>query len=144
MRLLYHRNGDYHLTGNLLDNQIPPYAILSHTWGNDTEEVTFEDVVEGSGRDKAGFKKIIFCGEQAAADGLQHFWVDSCCIKKTSDAELSESLNSMYKWYQRAAKCYVYLADVSVPYQANQWNWEQAFRGSRWFYRGWTLQVSGF
>ena len=65
---------------------MPRYAILSHTWGN--EEVTYEDMVEASGRNKASYKKIKFCGEQAAMDGLRYFWVDSCCIKKPSDSEL--------------------------------------------------------
>jgi Heterokaryon incompatibility protein (HET) len=105
-------NGDFRLTEKFIDRPIPRYAILSHTWG--TEEVTFEDMVEGSGGNKAGYEKIKFCGKQAARHGLQYFWVDSCCIKKSSDAELSESLNSMFRWYYRAEKCYVYLSDVST------------------------------
>jgi hypothetical protein len=92
-------NGDFRLTRKLLDSAISRYAILSHTWGDESEEVTFEDMVEGAGRGKAGFEKIKFCGEQAARDGLRYFWVDSCCIKKSSDSELSESLNSMFRWY---------------------------------------------
>jgi hypothetical protein len=67
-------NGDFRLTGNLLDNSIPPYAILSHTEDDNNQEVTFEDMDEGSGRDKAGYEKIEFCGRQAAKDGLQYFW----------------------------------------------------------------------
>ena len=140
-------NGDFHLTRKLLDNDITqyPYAILSHTWGQENEEVTFEEMVEGSGRGKTGYEKIKFCGKEAVKEGLKYFWVDSCCIKKSSDAELSESLNSMFRWYQRAAKCYVYLSDVSTSKRKrgdeNALNmWEQAFRKSRWFTRGWTLQ----
>src|SRR5277367_2912149 len=117
MRLLKRQsNGGFCLTENLLDEDVRryPYAILSHTWGQPNEEVTFEDMVEGCGLGKAGYEKIKFCDEQAAKDGLQYFWVDSCCIKKSSDAELSESLNSMFRWYQRAVKCYVYLSDVST------------------------------
>jgi hypothetical protein len=138
-------NGDFHLTGKLLDGAIPRYAILSHTWGDESQEVTFEEMVEGLGRGKAGYEKIKFCGKRAARDGLEYFWVDSCCIKKSSDAELSESLNSMFRWYQRAAKCYVYLSDVSTSKRKrgdeNALNtWEQAFGESRWFTRGWTLQ----
>jgi NACHT domain/Heterokaryon incompatibility protein (HET) len=136
-------NGDFRLTEKILDHAIPRYAILSHTWG--TEEVTFEDMVEDSGRNKAGYEKIKFSGKQAARDGLQYFWVDSCCIKKSSDAELSESLNSMFSWYYRAEKCYVYLSDVSTRKRKTmneimQNTWEQAFRKSTWFTRGWTLQ----
>ena len=138
-------NGDFRLTGKLLDNAIPRYAILSHTWGDESQEVTFEDMVEGSGQGKAGYEKIKFCGEQTARDGLRYFWVDSCCIKKSSDSELSESLNSMFRWYYRAEKCYVYLSDVSIRKRKRrdenmQNTWEQAFRKSKWFTRGWTLQ----
>jgi hypothetical protein len=62
------------------DDKIPLYAILSHTWGLDSEEVTFKDLMEGTGKNKAGYKKIEFCRKQAVSDGLQHFWVDTCCI----------------------------------------------------------------
>jgi hypothetical protein len=138
-------NGDFRLTKKLLNDAIPSYAILSHRWKDDSQEVTFEDMAEGTGQGKAGYEKIKFCGEQAAKDGLQYFWVDSCCIKKSSDAELSESLNSMFRWYQRAEKCYVYLSDGPTRKRDGrdgniQDIWEQAFRESNWFTRGWTLQ----
>ena len=96
------------------DGKIPPYAILSHTWGPDGQEVTFKDLMEGTGRDKSGFEKIKFCRERAASDGIQHFWVDTCCIDKSSSAELSKAINSMFRWYQNAAKCYVFLSDIST------------------------------
>jgi Heterokaryon incompatibility protein (HET) len=148
MRLLESQsNGGFRLTGRIADDDISryPYAILSHTWGPDSEEVILEDLADGSAKDKTGYRKIQFCGEQATKDGLRYFWVDSCCIKKSSDAELSESINSMFRWYQRAAKCYVYLWDVSTTKQNTgdekfQDTWGQAFRESRWFTRGWTLQ----
>lgn len=148
MRLLsLQGDGGVGMTPQLLDDEIAQhrYAILSHTWGEDSDEVTFEDILEGSGRDKAGYDKIKFCAEQAARDGLQYFWVDTCCIKKSSDAELSEAINSMFRWYQGAAKCYVYLPDVSrrpdIRVKSNSPStWELAFRKSRWFSRGWTLQ----
>jgi hypothetical protein len=80
MRLLQRReNGELSLTADLVDAEVPErYAILSHTWTR--EEVTFKDFMENTGREKAGYKKIQFCGEQAARDGLQYFWVDTCCI----------------------------------------------------------------
>ena len=144
MRLLCFTNdGGLSLTDEMFnDSEIPPYAILSHTWG--TEEVTFADIVEARGRTKAGYEKIQFCAQQAAKDGLQHCWVDSCCIDRSSSAELSEAINSMFRWYQNAKCCYVYLTDVSK----NGWDgktgstgsWISAFRKSRWFTRGWTLQ----
>jgi hypothetical protein len=82
MRLLLRSNtGEFGLTKDLVGNDtIPPYAILSHTWGADTEEVTFKDLTNGTGKDKPGYKKIQFCGEQAQQDGLQCFWIDTCCI----------------------------------------------------------------
>ena len=137
MRLLKREGpGDFRLTPKLSDRNIPPYAILSHTWGCD--EVTFEDLEQGIAGSRIGYQKIIFCGEQAARDKLEYFWVDTCCIKKSSDAELSFSLNSMFRWYQMATKCYVYLSDVSAHIEIGQP--EAAFRKSRWFTRGWTLQ----
>ena len=115
MRLLeYQSDGSFRLTDRFLDDDLPLYAILSHTWGKESEEFTFEDMVTGLGQVKAGYQKLEFCGEQAAKDRLRYFWVDSCCIKKSSDSELSESINSMFCWYRRAAKCYVYLWDVST------------------------------
>ena len=144
MRLLVHRAHDDWKLVEYHDKNIPRYAILSHTWGADGEEVTFKDLMEGSGKNeashkkKAGYKKIEFCKKQAASDNLQHFWVDTCCIDKSSSTELSEAINSMFRWYQKASKCYVYLSDVSTTYRPLKW--EASFRGSRWFSRGWTLQ----
>jgi ankyrin repeat protein len=113
------------------DEDVPPYAILSHTWGADAAEVTFEDLMNGTGKDKLGYKKIWFCAEQTNLDGLQYFWIDTCCIDKRSSTELSEAINSMYRWYQDAIVCYAYLADVPSKTE---------LPGSRWFSRGWTLQ----
>ncbi len=100
------------------DEHIPQYAILSHTWGADGEEVTFKDLMEGTGKNKAGYNKIEFCRNQAAIDGLQFFWVDTCCIDKSSSAELCEAINSMFRWYKNADICYVYLSDVSTSGRA--------------------------
>jgi hypothetical protein len=142
MRLLHFNNdGEFSLTQFFDD--IPPYAILSHTWG--LEEVTFKDMMEGDGKSKAGFDKIRFCGEQARCNGLQYFWVDTCCIDKSNGTELQGSINSMFRWYRDSAKCYVFLADVpradvDTTDQSHQLPWESAFRRSRWFERGWTLQ----
>jgi Heterokaryon incompatibility protein (HET) len=127
------------------DENIPHYAILSHTWGADGEEVTFKDLIKGTGKNKAGYNKIEFCRNQAASDGLQFFWVDTCCIDKSSSAELSEAIISMFRWYENADKCYVYLSDVSKSGHATNvpsspTTWEASFPKSRWFSRGWTLQ----
>lgn len=147
MRLLqYNNTSDFTLTEDIIDSKaIPPYAILSHRWGTDTEEVTFNDLINGIGKDKPGYEKIRFCGEQARQDDLQYFWIDTCCIDKSSSAELTEAINSMFRWYQRSAKCYVYLSDVSSRTHNDHRKrmrlaWEESFRDSQWFKRGWTLQ----
>jgi Heterokaryon incompatibility protein (HET) len=121
-----------------------PYAILSHTW-IDGQEVTYQELISGTGKSKISYEKIKFCGEQATKGGLLYFWVDTCCIDKSDPDELSTAINSMFRWYRNAKKCYVYLADVTtsgygVDIQANPSIWEVAFRGSKWFTRGWTLQ----
>jgi len=145
MRLLQLNSaGELSLTMNFVDN-IPKYGILSHTWGADQEEVTFQDLAAGISKSKAGYSKIRFCGEQARCDGLEYFWVDTCCIDKSNWTELAEAINCMFRWYQNAAKCYVYLSDIwirnleaSDPFSES--TLESAFRSSRWFTRGWTLQ----
>ncbi|PVH69398.1 HET-domain-containing protein [Cadophora sp. DSE1049] len=145
MRLLeIDSNNKLSLTKDLASN-IPAYAILSHTWGDDGQEFTFEDLVKGAGKLKPGYRKIRFCGDQAARDGLRYFWVDTCCIDKSDAAELQSAINSMFLWYKNAARCYVYLPDVLL-FKENKvqnsydLNFEIAFRASRWFTRGWTLQ----
>ena len=140
MRLLQvDENGEFSLTNDLIDN-IPPYAILSHTWGEDHEEVNFKDLTIGPRKTKAGYRKLRFCAQQAARNSLQHFWVDTCCIDKSNNTELLEAINSMFRWYRNATKCYVYLSDVSANDHDLTNPWELAFRKSRWFTRGWTLQ----
>ncbi|KAF1937825.1 heterokaryon incompatibility [Clathrospora elynae] len=147
MRLLQvDQNGELRLTSDLSDEDVSsyPYGILSHTWGRDDEEVNFADLTKGSGKTKVGYNKLRFCEKQAAHDGLRYFWVDTCCIDKSSSAELSEAITSMFRWYRRAARCYVYLSDVPTRNgngtNVSSQSWETAFRSSRWFRRGWTLQ----
>lgn len=143
MRLLHiSENGRCSLVDFTSDAEIPSYAILSHTWGPDNEEVTFDDISNATGEHKAGYEKIWFCGDQARQDGLHYFWIDTCCIDKTNKAELSRSINSMYLWYRNAARCYVYLHDVSITKrdEDSRDTWKTDFPKSRWFTRGWTLQ----
>ena len=144
MRLLkLSQYGELSLTKDLVLN-IPPYAILSHTWGDDDDEVTFDDLEQGLAKSKVGYTKLQFCGHQARKDKIHYFWVDTCCINKANHAELSEAITSMFRWYRDAVKCYVYLSDVTTRKsdrngQSGQ-AWQSAFRISRWFTRGWTLQ----
>ncbi|KAH8587315.1 hypothetical protein B0O99DRAFT_678190 [Bisporella sp. PMI_857] len=146
MRLLqYNNNSDFSLT-EFLEGDIPEYAILSHTWEqNNSKEVTYAEMISGTGQDKEGFKKIRFCGEQARQNGLPYFWVDTCCINKQNKAELRHSINSMFRWYRSTSRCYVYLSDVSTRKRkasdlSSEHTWELSFRESRWFTRSWTLQ----
>jgi hypothetical protein len=138
MRLLKLENGEFGLV-KLDGNNIPEYAILSHTWGTDGEEVTFEDLMKGTGKDKPGYEKIRICAKQTDLDGLKYFWVDTCCINKADFTELAEVINSMFRWYREAARCYVYLSDVPDCKDPKS-TIESAFRDSRWFKQGWTLQ----
>jgi hypothetical protein len=142
MRLLEVRADSTFSLVNFVGCRIPCYAILSHTWEPNNQEVTLQDFVNGNEKTKAGYKKIRFCGEQAQRDGLQYFWVDSCCIDQSSSADLSKAINSMYHWYRNAARCYVYLSDISArkDNSSSQLSWESLFTQSRWFTRGWTLQ----
>lgn len=107
---------------------VPDYAILSHRWT--ACETTFEDCQRiDTGRKVRDFCYFVRRREVA---GLHWAWVDTCCINKSSSAELSEAINSMAAWYKNAAFCVAYLHDVV--------NWATDFRHSEWFQRGWTLQ----
>ncbi|KAI0197989.1 heterokaryon incompatibility protein-domain-containing protein [Astrocystis sublimbata] len=112
-----------------LGSDIPRYSILSHRW--EDEEVTFQDLTSDRHSDMQGWKKILGCCTISRHEGFRYTWIDSCCIDKSSSAELSESVNSMFRWYKDAAVCYAYLSDVqSIP----------DLPASTWFSRGWTLQ----
>jgi hypothetical protein len=164
MRLLQQQaNGDTDFSLVEFIDDIPPYAILSHTWGADHEEVVFKDIYKGKGKGRAkpGYEKLRFCAQRATEDQIGYFWVpmirplsfftsftncsyqiDTCCIDKSSSAELTEAINSMYKWYKNSTVCFVYLSDVP----RRTWNIEgdgipvASLLGSRWFMRGWTFQ----
>ncbi|KAI9677357.1 MAG: hypothetical protein M1822_008164 [Bathelium mastoideum] len=112
--------------------EIPPYAILSHTWRE--EEVGFEEMVDEAGKKKAVYQKIVQTCKLATKDGLNYAWIDTCCIDKRSSSELSEAINSMFQWYSKAVVCYVMLDDVRAA------NLVYELEEARWFTRGWTLQ----
>lgn len=141
---------------------IPPYVILSHMWGADDDEVTFQEmVVEPEQRplsttSQPGYEKVLktceiaknsispqradeedsFYARRVHSNSLvpeiQHVLIDTCCIDKSSSAELSEAINSMYRYYQDAVICFAYLSDMTENLRT--------FETSRWFTRGWTLQ----
>ncbi|RYP65587.1 hypothetical protein DL771_008241 [Monosporascus sp. 5C6A] len=118
---------------------LPGYAILSHTWGKDSEEVSYDDVSTGRlATAETRPNKVSGCCKQAKEDGYKYVWIDTCCINKTNSVELQEAINSMFRWYQEAQICYVYLSDV--PPGDDPQDPQSAFFSSRWFRRGWTLQ----
>lgn len=126
------------------EQNVPRYAILSHTWSQSPEdEVLYSDVVQGSSHQKPAYNKVRAALFQACQDGFQYCWIDTCCIDKSSSAELSEAINSMFRWYQNASRCYAFLEDVSIPVVAESSYLDAVhneMRDSRWFTRGWTLQ----
>lgn len=138
-------------------SQVPRYVILSHRWEN--QEVSFQELqttiaaLRPAGSIKltgSKFSKIEKTRELATSrDNVDWVWIDTCCINKESSAELSEAINSMYRWYENADVCYVYLSDVRWVGKTNldaRLGIEThkislaSFMESAWFSRGWTLQ----
>lgn len=132
------------------------YAILSHRWGDD--EVSYHELMNMTMKDLggmqivsplfmiadakytgAGFDKIKRARERARSDGFVWIWIDTCCIDKSNSAELTESINSMFNWYQSAEVCYAYIVDVADGPSEEARDFE-SLRKSEWFTRGWTLQ----
>lgn len=153
MRLIqFFDNGDYCLTSRPseispepLDDK-PFYGILSHRWGPAGDEITFQELMDGKRRSiresdlaRVGFRKLQFCQQRAAKEGLRYFWIDTCCINKQDQSELSYALNSMFHWYKQALRCYVYMSDVACT-TGGEAVQNMTFENSQWFKRGWTLQ----
>ena len=119
-----------------LGQDIPPYAIFSHTWGED--EASYHQFYDPNTHGLARFDKIKQCCALARKDGLDYVWVDTCCIDKSSSAELTEAINSMYHWYQSSQLCYVFLSDMNKRESIHVDI--MTLKDCRWFQRGWTLQ----
>ncbi|KAB5532530.1 heterokaryon incompatibility protein-domain-containing protein [Coniochaeta sp. 2T2.1] len=115
------------------ESNLPPYAILSHTW-DESEEVSLQDMVSPYQPSKRGYAKITETCRLARSQGLDYAWIDTCCIDKTSSAELTESINSMFRWYHKARVCFVYLSDLHTTVAGPE------MAQCAWFRRGWTLQ----
>jgi len=127
------------------------YAILSHRWTR--QEVNHVEITglakmgredRNEIRQRDGYQKIYYSCLQAKEDGYEWLWVDTCCIDKRSSAELSEAINSMYRWYENSTVCYVYLHDVhgsSLPTEPDMSGYpDRSKEWPEWFSRGWTLQ----
>ncbi|KAI1468174.1 HET-domain-containing protein [Daldinia caldariorum] len=125
-------------------NELLRYAILSHTWEDD--EITFNDIESGEASYAsvktvaalASLSKLLGACTQAANDGYEYIWIDSCCIDKRSSSELSEAINSMFAWYRDADICYAFL--LKAPNELATPEAKAEFETNRWFTRGWTLQ----
>jgi len=144
----------------------PKYAILSHRWLND--EITYQEYLEyleylnswdeasvAWVRKTESIQKIRMACNLASGRGQDYIWIDTCCIDKSSSAELSEAINSMFAWYRAAEVCYVYMYDVQPGYNVPEMleiartgdldrisapGQAAPFHKSEWFTRGWTLQ----
>jgi len=113
MRLLHFDPLGKLVSTDFRSKTIPPYTILSHRWGD--SEILIEDIRSVEYKEKEeGYKKLKFCAEQAVRDKLQYFWIDTCCIDRWDKAERSRAINSKFQWYKDAARCYVFLSDVSA------------------------------
>ena len=129
-----------------ISKNTPPYAILSHTWDlSPDNEFLFEDLKNGTGRTKPGYRKVQRFLEATwkHEPRFEYGWVDTCCIDKSSSAELSEAINSMFRWYEEAELCFVHLVDLKAePSELLLQGGSPAryLRECRWFRRGWTLQ----
>ncbi|KAI1754000.1 heterokaryon incompatibility protein-domain-containing protein [Xylaria castorea] len=124
-----------------MPGQIPDYVILSHLWGN--EEIMFRDFTkqgtidpDSRATERQGFSKVEGACKLAARDGYEWIWIDTCCIDKSSSAELQEAINTMWRYYAQSNICYAYMVDVSDT----RTGWSEPFQRSKWFTRGWTLQ----
>jgi hypothetical protein len=110
----------------------PAYAILSHTW--EFGEVLFDDFLCKNMNQKEQTRKVVKTCHLAREHNYHYVWIDTCCIDKTSSAELTEAVNSMFSWYSTSGRCFVYLSDFDSK------NATSDLTRCRWFTRGWTLQ----
>ncbi|KAF2847606.1 HET-domain-containing protein [Plenodomus tracheiphilus IPT5] len=157
MRLLHSTSLEFEV---FYDEKIPPYLILSHTWEDDElQNLPFEPrsdpaivvaLAVASGLNyhptlvdtiqaRIGYSKILRSAEIARQKKLDYFWIDTCCIDKSSSAELQEAINSMHRWYQNSNICIVYLEDMPSGTPTNA-KLSDGLTGSKWITRGWTLQ----
>ncbi|KAH7257001.1 heterokaryon incompatibility protein-domain-containing protein [Fusarium tricinctum] len=115
------------------------YAILSHVWGSD--EVSFQDMTSvdpDEALELSRYSKLRESCKMARLLKYDYIWIDTCCIDKSSSAELSEAINSMFRWYAESTVCIAFLEDVTLSESKEAT--KNAFVNSRWFTRGWTLQ----
>jgi hypothetical protein len=154
----------------LVDARGEEYAVLSHRWLlNANDEVLFGDIkiIDDGGRvnprdlnsstrltkyyynpahsrrkvhEIPGYDKLRNAARYAASEGHDFLWADTICIDKSSSAELSEAINSMFQWYKNSSICYAFLADVEDCATKDLADLDSEFCRSEWWQRGWCLQ----
>lgn len=129
---------------------IPSYAVLSHV--HEGDELSILDIasLHGYWESSAGgstlpvskqksFEKIRRAARTARQHGHRYIWIDTCCIDHSNPADVYEAINESFSWFQEAAACYTYLADVEPTDRDDPYAEKSSFRYSRWFKRAWTL-----
>lgn len=117
------------------------YAILSHRWGKNADEITFDDIQmedRAELEQRKGWDKIVDTCAKARWQGLEWAWIDTCCIDRNNAAELADAITHMFEWYKDSVVCFAFLSDVKAGEDPSDEN--STFRKSVWFTRGWTLQ----
>jgi hypothetical protein len=111
------------------------YAMLSHRWeGKEPLLHDIQDEVMYQLEPVGGVHKLqSFCKVVRDA-GYRWAWSDTCCIDKSNNVELQESVNTMFVWYRHSALTIIYLSDVSCSSKSG------ALAESAWNERGWTVQ----
>ena len=112
------------------------YVMFSHRWEYDeplfqrVENISVYDLEVSS----PNIKLQVFC-RLIGALGFHWVWSDTCCIDKSNNVVLQESLVAMFTWYRGSFLTIVYLRGV--------WSHSQRpgdLRRSIWNTRAWTYQ----
>ncbi|KIK28180.1 hypothetical protein PISMIDRAFT_606770 [Pisolithus microcarpus 441] len=123
------------------------YCIISHRWV-ENQEVDHKQMKNLAKLDNAhgildlrGYQKILKACKVAERDHFEYLWIDTCCIDKRSSSELTEAINSMFRWYKNSKRCYTYLHDTTdFPTAPDTVTFAESHGWPQWFSRGWTLQ----
>lgn len=76
------------------DAETPEYMILSHRWEALQDEPSHADYIADRKTTTIGHAKVLSFCKLAREKGFGYCWIGTCCIDKTSSAELSEAINS--------------------------------------------------
>ncbi|KAF6784439.1 het domain protein [Colletotrichum sojae] len=76
------------------DDNLPPYSILSHLWGD-----------ERGRQIKPGNAKIVNFCRVSRENGFYWAWADTVCIDKSDYDEHNTAINSMFAWHEQSEVC---------------------------------------